>query len=111
MSNTIMVVEAGDKLAVEWTKPDDFTPDAKDPIKGLPGHHPRGFNASWADGSVHFISETIDAKTLQALFTRNGKEPIDMNALNGPPRARPAAPAPAQKAAAPPPTVEKVEKK
>ena len=41
MNDTILVVDASDKSAVEWTKPDDFTPDPKDPIKGLPGHHPR----------------------------------------------------------------------
>ncbi len=76
-SMTVMIVEACDKSAVIWTKPDDFVPDAKDPKKGIPGLWKGGFNACFTDGSVQFLKETIDDKTLQALFTRNGTEPIN----------------------------------
>ena len=41
-SNTIMIVEANDAAAVEWTKPDDLKVDPKDPFKGLIGHYERG---------------------------------------------------------------------
>ena len=85
-SNTILVVEAGDQSAVEWTKPDDFTPDPKNPTKGLLGHHPGGLNVVMADCSVHFISASIDPKVLWALFTRNGGEVIGEEDLYGPPR-------------------------
>ena len=86
---TILVVEAGDQSAVEWTRPDDFVPDAKDPTKGLLGHHPGGFNAAMADCAVHFISAAIDPEVLRALFTRNGGERIDPNDLIGPQRRGP----------------------
>jgi len=40
-----------------------------------------GFNAAMCDGSVRFLSESIDPKTLLRLFTRNDGEPIDYNEL------------------------------
>ncbi|HEV3118641.1 MAG TPA: DUF1559 domain-containing protein, partial [Gemmataceae bacterium] len=76
-SNTIMVLEALPGQAVIWTKPDDLQIDPREPAKGLLDERSTGFNAAFADGSVHFIPATIDAKTLFALFTRNGGEIID----------------------------------
>jgi prepilin-type N-terminal cleavage/methylation domain-containing protein/prepilin-type processing-associated H-X9-DG protein len=38
--------------------------------------HPGGANFVFADGSVRFISETIDLKTFKALGTRAGGEPV-----------------------------------
>jgi hypothetical protein len=81
-SNTIMTVEVADESAVVWTKPDDFQYDEKNPLKGLGGLSPDGFNAGFADGSVRFLSLSIDPKTLTALFTRNGGEAVDPNMLN-----------------------------
>src|SRR5262249_8583387 len=59
---TIMVAEA--KEAVPWTKPDELPLD-DDPMTllgrfGSP--HPGGFNATFADGSVKFIKNTIAPK-------------------------------------------------
>lgn len=71
LSNTIAVVEAGDESAVIWTKPDDYTPDEKDPTKGLLGLHPGGFLAAICDGSVRFVSQAVDPQTLTYLFQRN----------------------------------------
>ena len=70
-SNTIIIVEANDELAVEWTKPVEFKPNAMDPAKGIPGMFPQGFNALFGDASVRFIPETIDREVLQNLFQRN----------------------------------------
>jgi Protein of unknown function (DUF1559) len=75
-SNTIMFVEAADGAAIEWTRPGDWTPDAKEPTKGLIGHYPDGFVAAFCDGSVRFIKKTINAKTLLALLTTAGGETI-----------------------------------
>jgi hypothetical protein len=75
-SNTIMTLEVPDETAVVWTKPTDFTPDKDEPTKGLTGLRPGGFQAGFADGSVRFIAETIDVGMLQALFTKNGGEPV-----------------------------------
>jgi hypothetical protein len=77
-SNTILVVEVSDDKAVPWTKPDDFTPDKKNPIAGLVGLRPGGFLAALTDGSVRRIPAGIDAATLNALFTRAGGEPVSM---------------------------------
>jgi prepilin-type processing-associated H-X9-DG protein len=40
------------------------------------GGHPEGCQVGFADGSVRFISKHIDAKTLEALMSINGHEPI-----------------------------------
>jgi hypothetical protein len=40
------------------------------------GGHPEGCVMGFADGSVRFISKSIDAQTLEALMTINGHEPI-----------------------------------
>lgn len=77
MSNTIMVVEADDEKAVEWTKPDDLDVSEKDPLAGLGGIHPEGFLAANADGSVHVIPYATAAKKVWAMFTRNGGETVD----------------------------------
>jgi hypothetical protein len=78
-SNTIMTVEA-DK-AVPWTKPDDFEYDENNPVKGLGSLHPTVFLAGFVDGSVHPISNSIDANMLKALFTRDGREAVDHSML------------------------------
>ena len=78
MSNTILFVEA--KNQVIWTKPEDVP---FDPKRDLPptvtlfgGLTPGGFNAAFADGSVRFIADTVDRKTIKAMITRNGNEPM-----------------------------------
>jgi hypothetical protein len=76
-SNTIMVVDANDKKAVYWTEPEDFPIDTKEPLKGLVNPVSKGFMAAFADGSVHFLRDSIRPATLQALFTSNGGEIIN----------------------------------
>ena len=78
-SNTIFLVEATPDHAVIWTRPDDLKIDAKQPTAGLLDERATGFNAVFADGSVHYLSAKIDAKTLNALLTRNGGEVIKSN--------------------------------
>jgi type II secretory pathway pseudopilin PulG len=74
-SRTVMFVEANADRAVEWTKPDDLSFDAKNPKAGIAaGPHPGIWNAAFADGSVHSISDDIDPQTVRAMFTRNGGE-------------------------------------
>jgi len=85
-SNTIMVVEAADSSAVQWTKPDDFVPDPKEPAKGLVGLRPGGFLAALGDGSVQFLPASADPDKLKALFTRAGQESVGPEDLFGPPR-------------------------
>jgi prepilin-type processing-associated H-X9-DG protein len=79
-SNTILMVESKD--AVPWTKPDElpFDPEADQPPAGPGSHHPGGYQALFADGSVKFLKTTLDTKTLRALITRNGGEVIKADA-------------------------------
>jgi hypothetical protein len=80
-SNTILVVESNDDRAAIWTKPDDYDVDFKQPMAGLVGLRQGGFLAAFADGSVHFLKDTIKIETLKALFTRAGGEVIDASEL------------------------------
>jgi hypothetical protein len=81
-SNTILLVEANDDHAVEWTKPDDLEVDLVKPFAGLGDAEPNGFAALFADGSVRLISKSIKATVLKALFTRAGGEVISASDLN-----------------------------
>ncbi len=78
-SNTIMVIEASDDAAVTWTKPDDFSFKPDQPLKGLTNMRPGGFLAGFCDGSVRFISSSIDQSVLKALFTANGGEATNID--------------------------------
>ncbi len=75
-SNTILTVEAAASEAVIWTKPGDFSADKNNPFKGLLGVYPGGFLAGMCDGSVRFISQSLDKKTWKALLTRDGGEVV-----------------------------------
>jgi hypothetical protein len=75
LSNTIMLVEAGEEAAVPWTKPEDLDIDPADPLNKLKSDATPGiFQAVFGDGSVHAISLSVDVNVLNALFTRAGGE-------------------------------------
>ncbi len=75
-SNTIMVAEGQE--AVPWTRPDDLPFDPQQPGAqfGAGSPHPGGFNALFGDGSVRFISNSVNLNVLRALITRAGGEVI-----------------------------------
>lgn len=75
-SNTIMVVEANDDRAVPWTKPDDWQPDASQPLAGVGRAHPGGFEVAFADGSVRLIAKSIDPTMFYKMLTIAGGEPV-----------------------------------
>ncbi len=78
-SNTIAVVEANADRAVIWTKPDDWSPNEKEPLAGLLGFRAGGFLALFADGSVRFLSQSVNPNTFKAMLTRNGGEVINVD--------------------------------
>jgi prepilin-type processing-associated H-X9-DG protein len=43
---------------------------------GFKSRHPGGANFVFADGSVHFLNQSIDPKTYQLLGCRNDNQPI-----------------------------------
>ena len=76
-SNTIMIVEVNDHRAPVWTKPEDLPIDLENPTNGLGDlYDGKGFNAAIGDGSVRFLSSSIDPKVLRSLFTRAGGEVV-----------------------------------
>jgi hypothetical protein len=85
-SNTIALVEANDSAAVEWTKPEEFVPDSKDPAKNLLGLRPNGFLAAMTDGSVRVVGPTVTAENLLRLFDRSDGNVIDWGEAKPAPR-------------------------
>ena len=80
-SNTIWLVQADEPHAVIWTKPDDLVIDEKDPIGSVIGPETKRFPVGLADGSVRILSRDTDPSTLMSLFSIDGGETIDSNAL------------------------------
>jgi hypothetical protein len=74
MSNTLLVVEAGEP--VPWSKPDDLRYDPDGPLPDLRCLFRDGFRVSFADGSVHWLTRRISETTLRGLITRNGGEKL-----------------------------------
>ncbi len=74
-SNTIMIVEASDEVAIEWTKPEVIDSE-KFKYWQMFGNNPGGTNCGFVDGSVQFISDTVDPKILKIMFTRNDGEVV-----------------------------------
>jgi hypothetical protein len=75
LANTIFVVEADDRHAVPWTKPQDLNYDPKQPTAGLNTFGSTGYLVLMADGSTRFLPAAIKADILRALFTRSDPVP------------------------------------
>jgi hypothetical protein len=72
-SNTILLVQADEAHAVEWTRPQDLKIDLDQPQAGL-GLQAGSYVVALADGYVHVISPGVTKATLRAAFTANGGE-------------------------------------
>jgi len=75
--HTIMAVESPVEQAVVWTQPDDLEVDMDNPIGTLANALSNGFNAAFYDGSVHFISNSVDNQVLKKILTHAGGEPVN----------------------------------
>ena len=62
------------RLTPNHEAPDFVFQSAK--VSAARSRHPGGVNACFADGSVDFISETIERDTWHAMWTRAGGEVI-----------------------------------
>jgi hypothetical protein len=82
VSNTIILVDAGDERAVPWTKPDDgdVPPQDEAAFKAIFSAHRRrsgaGTVTAFADGSVRFLRETVKPAVIRELSTRSSGEVI-----------------------------------
>ena len=82
LHDTIMVVEVADS-GVRWAEPKDLQFDQIDfkgdgsRWQGIGGsYHPGGFNAAFCDGSVRFLSNSINPQLIRAMLTIDGGEQI-----------------------------------
>ncbi len=76
-SNTIMFVER--REPVNWMEPVDIPQEVayegiNKSYEGISSFHNGGVNCTFCDGSVRFLDDTIDLKTLKALLTIAGGE-------------------------------------
>jgi len=85
ISNTFMVVEVPG-TSVNWMEPKDVTADELRQILPLGGAlggtnscelHPGGFNALLCDGSVRFISYSIDPETFRLFIEKNDGQVVN----------------------------------
>jgi prepilin-type processing-associated H-X9-DG protein len=72
-SNTLAVVDVNAELGVPWTKPDDFDINQIDPFDLF---RLQGSNVGFFDGSVRFLSSSIDLELLEAMMSYGGGETI-----------------------------------
>lgn len=80
LSNTLAVAEV-ERSATPWMAPIDLDLNrVQCAINGGPteigSRHPGGANVGMADGTVRFLYNATDSKTLQALITRSGGEAV-----------------------------------
>lgn len=78
-AKTILCVQAGPCRAVPWTKPEDLAFDPENPLPALGNVPSEGFFACFFDGHVKQLK--VDNKSLKALITSGGGEPIDATKL------------------------------
>ena len=71
----LTLIDTRDGINGPFTKPGGATSYNRR-TTGPSSHHPGGCNFLFADGSVHFLAETIPAKTLHDLTTRAGGEVV-----------------------------------
>jgi hypothetical protein len=72
LSNTILVVEAGE--AVPWTKPDELAYDPQKPLPKLGGIFKGITNVLLGDATVRPLSPKVSEKTIRAAITPAGGE-------------------------------------
>lgn len=71
LSNTLMVIDAGEANAVEWTRPSDYKVDWNNPKGNLVFDSIYGMSVLFGDGSVQSVDEGVSTETLRWLFYAN----------------------------------------
>jgi uncharacterized protein (TIGR03067 family) len=79
LSNTVMIVEAGE--AVPWTKPQDLPYDPQKDLPKLGGLFPDGFYVAMCDGGVYWARRGFDQRMFRPAVTRNDGQAVDLRKL------------------------------
>jgi prepilin-type processing-associated H-X9-DG protein len=85
LADTIMLVEVADST-IRWAEPEDLHFDRLNfTINGskrqaISSYHRGGVNAAFCDGSVRFLSDSINPQLVKAMLTIGGGEPIPREA-------------------------------
>ena len=74
-SDTIMVLQAGESSAVEWTRPRGYPFNPKDPGHGL--RENKKLIVGFSDGSTARLDVQISDAKLKAMLTRSGGEEVE----------------------------------
>lgn len=77
LRNTVFVVETDDADAVHWAEPNDQSLLVY--LAALKSSHLGGRNVAMCDGSVQFLSNSMDQSTSKGLVTRAGGEVLGMD--------------------------------
>jgi len=78
-ANTILLLDLGWMNRVEWTRPAEFDVDVDevvDLLTATPASHAYVRPMLFGDGSVRTIAQSLDPRTLQALFTRDAGDVV-----------------------------------
>jgi hypothetical protein len=70
-SNTMFLIETSDQLAVPWSKPDEGLNPENFDMEKIFGMYSGGTNVSIGDGSVQFLPDSVDKRTLKMLMEMN----------------------------------------
>jgi hypothetical protein len=74
-STTILLAEASGRPGMAWSSPEILL-SLRQFFGGPGGLHRGGSHACMVDGSVHFLSDSLDLRSLGRLATRAGGEPL-----------------------------------
>ncbi len=80
-SFTILVVQTGADKTVPWTKPDDLSFSADNPLAGLGTAPVAGYLLLMADGQVRRLMPTVPDELFSALVTPSGGEKLEKSQL------------------------------
>ena len=78
-ANTILLLDLGWENRVEWTRPAEFDVDVDevvDLLTATPASHAYVRPMLFGDGSVRTIAQSLDPRTLRALFTRDAGDVV-----------------------------------
>ena len=78
-SNTAILVESDVDRAIEWTKPGDWVFDSASPKSGLGEIASDGFFASFADGSVAFVPDSVSDANVANMAQKQDAQFVDLS--------------------------------